>query len=68
MRSIFFVTFFSLLYSNAYAYLDPGSTGIILQAIAAVVAGISTVIYFLKEKIKNFITKVKLIFKRKNIK
>ena len=51
MRSFFLLIFLlTFSYSNAHAYLDPGSTGIILQAIAAIVAGISTVIYFLKEK------------------
>ena len=66
MRSLFLLIFLLIFsYSNAHAYLDPGSTGIILQAIAAIVAGISTVIYFLKEKTKAFFRKVKTLIKKK---
>ena len=65
MRSFFLVIFFTLSYSSAHAYLDPGSTGIILQAIAAIVAGVSTVIFFFKEKTKAFFKKIKSFFKKK---
>ena len=66
IKSFFLVVFFSLSYSNAFAYLDPGSTGILLQAIAGIVAGLSTAIYFFKEKAKAFFKKVKSFFKKRN--
>jgi len=66
MKKFFLVIFLVLSYSSAHAYLDPGSTGIILQVIAAIVAGISTTIYFFKEKTKAFFKKIKFFLKKKN--
>ncbi len=61
---ILFLVFYS---SNAYAYLDPGSGGIILQAIFGIIAGIITFYYLLKQKIKFFFERLKNIFRRKKI-
>ena len=56
--------FFNIFYiSKAYAYIDPGTGSIILQAIIAFFAGLITYcsIYWakLKNKIKNLIQKFK---------
>lgn len=56
--------FFNIFYiSKAYAYIDPGTGSIILQAIIAFFAGLITYcsIYWakLKTKIKNLIQKFK---------
>ena len=51
-------------FSNAYAYIDPGSGSILLQALigAIAAAGASIAIYW--NKLKNFVVK----FKKKKIK
>lgn len=48
---------------NAYAYLDPGTGGIILQAIVGALALVITYISIYWNKLKNFIRN---IFKKKN--
>lgn len=59
MKIIFFtfLTYFILTY-NAYAYIDPGTGGIIIQAIIGAIAAISIFFSNLKIKIKNFFKKV----------
>ena len=49
--------------SNAYAYLDPGTGSMILQAIIASIAAIGAAGTFYWRKIK---TKIKNIFTKKN--
>jgi hypothetical protein len=62
----FFIFFPILFYcSNANAYLDPGSGGIILQAIFGAIAGVLTFYYFLKQKLINFFKKFKNIIRGK---
>ena len=58
---IIFISFFILvnLNNNAYAYLDPGTGSIILQALAGAVAAISSFFYFYSEKVKKFFKKFK---------
>jgi len=56
------ITYF-FLSTNSYAYIDPGSGSIILQAIIAAFVGASTTITIYWKKIKLFFSK---IFKKKN--
>lgn len=62
---ILLILLFIFYSSNAYAYLDPGTGGIILQAIFGIIAGVITFYYFLKQKIKSFFEKLKNIFRGK---
>ena len=62
---ILLILLFIFYPSNVYAYLDPGTGGIILQAIFGIIAGIITFYYFLKQKIKIFFEKIKNIFRGK---
>tara|TARA_B100000524_G_scaffold140432_1_gene70416 strand:- start:39 stop:263 length:225 start_codon:yes stop_codon:yes gene_type:complete len=64
INTLIFVIIFSLLFStNSYAYIDPGSGSIILQAIIAAFAGAGTAITIYWKKVKLFFSK---IFKNKN--
>ncbi len=63
----FFIIF--LFCNNAYAYLDPGTGGIILQALIAIFAG--AVFYFRQtlNKIKSINSKIlRYLIKKKNTK
>ena len=62
---ILLILLFIFYPSNVYAYLDPGTGGIILQAIFGIIAGIITFYYFLKQKIKIFFEKIRNIFRGK---
>ena len=66
IKFLFLVTFLFFPNNNAYAYLDPGSGGIILQAIFGIIAGIVTFYYFLKKKFKNFFKKITNIIRGRN--
>ena len=60
---LFFIIYLSLI-NNAYAYLDPGTGSIILQAIlGAIAAGLSYCAFYWN-KVKNFFKKI--FKKRKN--
>ena len=52
---LFFFTFF--FSQNAYAYIDPGTGGIILQAIIGAIAATSLTIKIYWQKIKEFLKK-----------
>ena len=57
----FFLFYFILFFFyeiNAHAYIDPGIGSIILQAIAAIFAGIVTWMSFFKNKIKEYFIKI----------
>ena len=57
-----FITSFILMYFyniNAYAYLDPGTGSIILQALAGAIAAISSFFYYYGKKVKDFFKKFK---------
>tara|TARA_Y100000996_G_scaffold212483_1_gene166899 strand:- start:148 stop:366 length:219 start_codon:yes stop_codon:yes gene_type:complete len=58
---IFF--FYFINFSVAYAYLDPGTGSIILQAILFILAGIGTFFAFFKNKVKEIYNK---LFKKNN--
>tara|TARA_B100000900_G_scaffold331692_1_gene292416 strand:+ start:587 stop:796 length:210 start_codon:yes stop_codon:yes gene_type:complete len=49
--------------NKAFAYLDPGSVSILMQAIIFIAASVITFFGFIKLKIKNIFQK---IFKKKN--
>ena len=50
--------FFFILTTKAYAYLDPGTGSIILQAIIGAFAAFFTSIYIFWNKVKNFYKKI----------
>ena len=63
----FFYFLIILFYPNiSYAYLDPGTGGIIIQAILALIAFISAFFFGVKEKIKKFILRIRSLFKKKD--
>tara|TARA_Y100000768_G_C23472658_1_gene448820 strand:+ start:75 stop:293 length:219 start_codon:yes stop_codon:yes gene_type:complete len=69
MNKFFLIVLALFFYcSNSYAYLDPGTGGIILQAIFGLIAGIITFYYILKQKIKYFFKKIINIISGKNAK
>jgi len=57
---IFYLNTLSLIFysSNAYAYLDPGTGSIILQAILGFLAAISAGFFYYWSKVKNFFLKI----------
>ena len=61
IKTLLILVFF-LPISNAYAYLDPGTGGLILQALIGVLAAIGAYITLYWRKLKNIINK---IFKKK---
>ena len=60
---VFLIIFNLLLSTKVYAYIDPGSGSIILQAIIAALAGAGTAISIYWKKVKLFFSK---IFKKKD--
>ena len=60
ITSFIFVIFIS---NNAFAYLDPGTGSIILQAIVGAFAAFLSTLYIFWEKVKIFFRKV---FKKNN--
>lgn len=65
LLQIFLINLFSLIlvFSNAYAYLDPGTGSFILQAIMGFLAAISAGFIYYWTKVKNFFLK---LFKKNN--
>ena len=60
--SKFFIVSFTLVFFyevHAYAYLDPGTGSIILQALAGAIAAISSFFYYYGNKIKDFLKRFK---------
>ena len=62
IKLIILLTIFISLPGNAYAYLDPGTASIILQAVVAILAGTVAFFTLLKDKIINLFKSIKLIF------
>ena len=59
MKKLFFILLFYLISSSSsYAYLDPGTGSIILQAIIAALAAATTVVTGFWKKIKTICSKV----------
>ena len=48
----FLLVLYFISINNAFAYLDPGTGSIILQALLAVIASISAAVTFIGEKLK----------------
>ena len=58
MKTVFNVIFLLVLFSNkAQAYIDPGTGGILLQFIIAIIAGIASFWLIIKNKIISFFKK-----------
>lgn len=67
--NILFLFFFIALTTNAYAYLDPGTGSMIVQAIVGAIAATVSYFYFFWSKVKNFFKKIfskSFIKKKKN--
>tara|TARA_Y100000389_G_scaffold185354_1_gene204665 strand:+ start:1275 stop:1499 length:225 start_codon:yes stop_codon:yes gene_type:complete len=66
LKTIILSLIFLLIFQNkSYAYLDPGTGSMILQAIAAGIVGFLTWISFAKQKIKDMWTRLKEKFFKK---
>tara|TARA_B100000945_G_C20422492_1_gene618708 strand:- start:2944 stop:3150 length:207 start_codon:yes stop_codon:yes gene_type:complete len=64
MKTILYFLLVSFLFTNnTYAYLDPGTGSIILQAIIAGITAFFTTIIFYYRKVKKFL---KSLFKKKD--
>jgi len=63
MHYIFIIIFYTMMSGNAFAYLDPGSGGFIIQAILGFLAAIFAYTAFFWNKMKSFFSK---IFKKKD--
>ncbi|MDC3233062.1 hypothetical protein OAW36_02745 [Pelagibacteraceae bacterium] len=55
---IFFFLYFLFSYNHAYAYIDPGTGGILLQALLGLVAAVGAYITLYWRKFKNFVNKI----------
>jgi hypothetical protein len=54
---VVFVLLYFLLRSNAHAYIDPGSGSYFLQAVVAILAGLSLTIKVYWRRIKEFFSR-----------
>ena len=64
LKKLFLVVSFVLINGNAYAYIDPGTGGILLQALLGIVAAIGAYITLFWRKFKNLINKIFKIRKK----
>ena len=64
LKKKLFIIFFVFINTNAYAYIDPGTGGILLQALLGIVAAIGAYITLFWRKFKNFIDKIFKIRKK----
>ena len=62
-KTIIYIIIFYFFANQANAYIDPGTGGILLQALLAAVAAVGAFFTFYWRKLKDFINK---IFKNKN--
>ncbi len=63
-EKIFLIIYFVLVNNNAYAYIDPGTGGILLQALLGIVAAIGAYITLFWRKFKNFVNRIFKIKKK----
>ena len=61
---LFFFILMLFFHTNAYAYLDPGTGSIIIQAILGAIAAVMTTASFYWQKTKTLIAKFFSFFKR----
>ncbi len=61
-KLLFLLIFFSINPNIAYAYLDPGTGSIILQALVSIIAAIAAFFSLARYKVKEFF---KSLFKKK---
>lgn len=67
MRLFLLVHFFLLLFvSKSYAYIDPGSSSIILQVIAGFIAGLAATFNLWVQKVKSVFVKISDFLKKKS--
>ncbi len=64
LKKILLIIFFVFVNNNAYAYIDPGTGGILLQALLGIVAAIGAYITLFWRKFKNFVNKIFKIRKK----
>jgi hypothetical protein len=66
LRIFYIIILFTVISTEAYAYLDPGTGSMILQAIIGAVAAFFTAFYIFWNKVKFFFINIfNKIFKRK---
>ena len=62
LKQLILIIFISLNSFNAYAYIDPGTGSVLLQALLGAIAAVGAYITLYWRKFKNFLNK---IFKEK---
>ena len=63
-KNLILLLYFLFIYNHAYAYIDPGTGSILLQALLGLVAAVGAYITLYWRKFKNFIKKVFRIKKK----
>ena len=58
MKHFLIIVFIFLMSTNSYAYIDPGTGGILLQALLGAIAAIGAYITIYWRKFKNFLSKI----------
>tara|TARA_Y100001970_G_scaffold226032_1_gene279299 strand:+ start:54 stop:257 length:204 start_codon:yes stop_codon:yes gene_type:complete len=63
-KKLILLLYFLFIHNHAYAYIDPGTGSILLQALLGLVAAVGAYITLYWRKFKNFINKVFKIKKK----
>ncbi len=58
MKHFLIIVFIFLMSTNSYAYIDPGTGGILLQALLGAIAAIGAYITIYWRKFKNLLSKI----------
>ena len=58
MKHFLIIVFIFLMSTNSYAYIDPGTGGILLQALLGAIAAIGAYITLYWRKFKNLLSKI----------
>ena len=64
MKHLLIIVCFFLMSTNSYAYIDPGTGGILLQALLGAIAAIGAYITLYWRKFKNLLNKIFKIKKK----
>ena len=64
MKHFLIIVFIFLMSTNSYAYIDPGTGGILLQALLGAIAAIGAYITLYWRKFKNLLNKIFKIKKK----